>query len=64
MLFLGGSVGKESACQERDHLQYRRPVFDPWSGRPPGAGNGNPLQKPHGQRSLAGSSPWSHKSWT
>ena len=33
----------------------------PGSGRSPGEGNGNPLQysgKPHGQRSLAGYSPW------
>ena len=25
-------------------LQCRRPEFDPWSGRSPGEGNGNPLQ--------------------
>ena len=25
-------------------LQCRRPRFDPWSGRAPGQGNGNPLQ--------------------
>ena len=36
------------------------------NGNPPGVGNGNPLQysclkKFHGQRSLAGYSPWSHK---
>ena len=35
-------------------------------GRSPGGGHGNPLQyyfleKPHGQRSLAGYSPWSQK---
>ena len=30
-------------------------------GRCPGAGDGNPLQKSHGQRSLAGYSPWDHK---
>ena len=35
----------------------------PGSGRFPGGGNGNPLQyscleNPHGQRSLAGYSPW------
>ena len=35
----------------------------PGSGRSPGEGNGNPLQyscleKPQGQRSLAGYSPW------
>ena len=37
----------------------------PESGRPPGEGNGNPLQyscleNPHGQRSLAGYNPWGH----
>ena len=35
---------------------------------PPGEGNGNPLQyscpESHGQRSLAGYSPWGCKSWT
>ena len=36
------------------------------SGRSPGGGHGNPLQyscleKSHGQRSLAGYSPWGHK---
>ena len=38
----------------------------PGLGRSPGGGNGNPLQyscleNPHGQRSLAGYSPWCHK---
>ena len=38
-------------------------------GRSPGEGNGNPLQyscleNPHGHRSLAGYSPWGHKSQT
>ena len=38
----------------------------PGSGRSPGEGNGNPLQiflpgESHGQRSLAGCSPWCHK---
>ena len=38
----------------------------PGSGRSPGGGHGNPLQyscleKSHGQRSLAGYSPWGHK---
>ena len=38
----------------------------PGLGRSPGEGHGNPLQysyleNPHGQRSLAGCSPWSHK---
>ena len=38
----------------------------PGLGRSPGEGNGNPLQyscleNPHGQRSLAGYSPWGRK---
>ena len=38
----------------------------PGSGRPPGGGQGNPLQSSclenlHGQRSLAGYSSWGHK---
>ena len=33
----------------------------PRSGRSSGKGNGNPLQYSHGQRSLAGYSPWGHK---
>ena len=34
----------------------------PGLGRSPGKGNGNPLQYScHGQRSLAGYSPWGHK---
>ena len=37
----------------------------PGSGRPPGGGHSNPLQysclENHGQRSLAGYSPWFHK---
>ena len=38
----------------------------PGLGRSPGEGNGNPLQyscleKPHGQRSLVGCSPWGRK---
>ena len=37
-----------------------------WSGRSPGGGHGNPLQysclkNPHGQRNLAGYSPWGPK---
>ena len=37
----------------------------PGSGRAPGGGHGNPLQflpgESHGQRYLAGCSPWGHK---
>jgi len=51
--------GKESACNEEDSGSV------PGSWRSPGEGNGNPLQysclgKSHGQRSLAGYSPWDH----
>ena len=53
-------AGKESIC-----LQCERPGFDPWVvlGRSLRSGHGNPLQysclkNPHGQRSLAGYSPW------
>ena len=58
--FLGGSDGKESACNTGD------PGSIPVLGRSPGGGHGNPLQyscleNPHGQRSLAGYSPWDHK---
>ena len=54
--FPGGSVGKES------DWVHRRPGFDPWVGRSPGEGNGNPLhilaweipwtEDPGGQQSM------------
>ena len=58
--FPGGSDGKESTCNVEDLGSI------PGLGRSPGGGHGNPLQyscleSPHGQRSLAGYSPWSHK---
>ena len=58
--FPGGSDSKESACKA-GHL-----ALIPGLGRSPGGGHGNPLQyscldSPHGQRSLAGYSPWGHK---
>ena len=58
--FPGGSYGKESACNVGDLGSISG------SGRSPGEGNGNPLQyscleNPHGQRSLAGYSPWGCK---
>ena len=37
----GGSEGKESACNARDTGDMG---LIPGSGRPPGEGNGNPLQ--------------------
>ena len=58
--FPGGSDDKESACNAGD------PGLLLGSGRSPGGGCGNPLQdscleNPHGQRSLAGYSPWGRK---
>ena len=52
MGFLGGSDGKESACNAGD------PDLIPGSGRSPGGGHGNQLQyscleNPDGQRTLA-----------
>ena len=56
MGFLGGSDGKEPACNVGDLGSI------PGSGRSPGGGHGNPsqysgLENPHGQRSLTGYSP-------
>ena len=61
----GGASGKEPACQCR---RLRDSSSVPEWRRFPGGGNGNPLQNsclenPHGQRSLAGYSPWGHKQW-
>ena len=58
--FPGGSDGKESTCSARDLGSI------PGLGRSPGGGHGNPLQyscldNRHGQRSLAGYSPWGCK---
>ena len=39
--FPGGASGKESTCQYRRHKRCKR---DPWGGKIPGEGNGNPLQ--------------------
>ena len=55
--FPGDSYSKESACTA-GHLGSI-----PGLGRSPGGGHGNPfqdssLENPHGQRSLAGFSPW------
>ena len=56
----GGSDSKESICNVGDLGSI------PGLGRSPGRGHGNPLQyscleNPHGQRSLAGYTPWGHK---
>ena len=60
IFWLGGSDGKEFACNSGDLGSI------PGLERSPGGGLGNPfqyscLEKPHGQRSLAGCSPWGCK---
>ena len=60
MGFPGGSDCEESACNAGDL------GLIPGLGRSPGGGHGNPLQyscleNPHGQRRLAGYSPWGRK---
>ena len=60
MGFPSGSDGKESTCDAGDLGS------NPGLGRSPGGGHGNHcsiiyLENPHGQRSLAGYSPWGHK---
>ena len=61
--FPGGSVVKNLPANAED---ARDEGLIPELGRSPGAGNRNPLQysclgKSHGQRNLAGYSPWGHK---
>ena len=61
MGFPSGLAGKEPACNARD------PHSIPGLGRSPREGKGNPLRSVflpgefHGQRSLAGYSPWGRK---
>ena len=58
--FPSGLDGKESAYNARDLGSI------PGLGRFLGKGNGTPVFLPgewHGQRSLAGSSPWGHREW-
>ena len=60
MGFPGGASGKESTCQCR---RCKRCEFDPWVGKIPWrrARQSTPVFLPresHGQRSLAGYSPW------
>ena len=59
----GDTSGKESACQFRRH---RRLGFHPWVRKIPWSRKWQPTLvflpgKFHGQRSLAGYSPWGHK---
>ena len=61
--FPGGASGKESACQCK---RQKRRMFDPWVGKIPWgrAWQLTPVFLPgesHGQRSLAGYSPWGCK---
>ena len=63
MGFPGGASGEECACQCRRHRRHR---FDPWVGKIPWrrAWKPTPVFLPgesHGQRSLAGYSPWGCK---
>ena len=54
-------MGKEPACNSGDAGDMG---LIPGSGRSPGGGHSNPVFLPgesHGQRSLAGYSPWGHK---
>ena len=57
----GGSDGKESACRTGDLGSF------PGSGRPLEEGMATHFSilawEFHGQRSLAGYSPWGHKEW-
>ena len=61
--FPGNSSGKEHGCQCRRHKSRG---FYPWVRKIPWKIACNPLQyscleNPHGQRSLAGYSPWGRK---
>ena len=64
--FPGGASGKESTCQRR---RCKRCGFDPWVGKIPWSRKWQLTAvflpgKFHGQRSLAGYSPWGRKSQT
>ena len=52
-----------------NHLQCRRPGFNPWVGRSPGEANGNPLQYSLLEKSMDREAWWAPsqgvtKSWT
>ena len=60
--FPGSTSGKELAC----HGRLKRPEFNPWVGKIPRRKKWQPTPiflpgKFHGQRSLAGYSPWGHE---
>ena len=61
--FPGDASDKEAACQ---YKEYKRHAFDPWIGKIPWSRKWHCfpvllLGKFHGQRILAGYSPWNHK---
>ena len=59
--FPGGTAVKESVCQCR---RGKRPGFYPWVQKSPWKWQPTPVflpEKSHGQRTLAGYSPWGHK---
>ena len=63
MDFPGSTIGEEPICQCRRH---KRLGFDPWVGKFPWRRAWQPTLvflpgESHGQRSLAGYSPWGHK---
>ena len=58
-----GTSGKESTCQCR---RYKRHRFNPWVRKIPLSRKWQPVpvfltEKSHGQKNLAGYSPWGHK---
>ena len=62
-MFLGGSNGKEPACQ---CWRHKRCAFGPWVKMIPWRRARQPTLvflagESHGQRGLAGYSPWGHK---
>ena len=64
--FPGGASGKEPTCQCR---RWKRHRFDPWVGRSPGEGHGNPIQYTCLQNSIDRRAWWATihvvaKSWT
>ena len=65
LVFPGGSVVKESACNAEDRLQCGRHAFDPWVGKMPWRRKWPEWPgESHGQRSLAGYKSRGCKSWT
>ena len=64
--FPGGSMGKESSCQCSRHRKHR---FAPWVRKIPWRKEWQPTPillpgESHGQRRLAGNSPWGRQSQT